>query len=171
MSPHHPILCRYCGAPFLDADGIPFTRLSPVPTCQRCNELDRPIFTTQRGDGILSFHEILIRQNAGEPRRKLVETTTLHFIVFLDDRNEITGFELSDRNDLHILTWKKGRTASYFGVNNVGTGYANRDEIVANGVFPQQEVLEEFLRCASNLTDDVRRTLEEGLRSYRPVTG
>jgi hypothetical protein len=171
MNPKHPILCRYCGTPVPDADGTPITKTSPAPSCPRCDALEQPIFTTQRGDGVRSFHEILIRQNAGEPRRKLVETTTLHFIIFFDDRNEITGFELSDRNDLHILTWKRGRTASYFGVNNVGTGYANRDEIVVNGVFPQQEVLEEFLQCAGNLKDDVRRILEEGLRSYRSVTG
>lgn len=165
MPSQHPILCRYCGTPVSKSHGI------AVTSCKRCDELGQPIFTTQRGDGVRSFHEILIRQNAGEPRRKLVETTTLHFIVFLDDRNEITGFELSDRNDLHILTWKRGRTASYFGVNNIGRAYANRDEIVINGLFPQEEVLKEFLECSGNLKEGVRLIIEEGLRAYRPAAG
>lgn len=166
MPRHHPTLCEYCGTPVSNelprANGA--SRRSVV--CTSCHPLEQPIFTTRRGDGVNSFHEILIRQNHAEPRRKLIETTSLHFIIFFDERNEITGFELSDRDDRHLLTWGVGRPASYFGVKNIGTGYANRDEIVINGEFPQDEVLREFKACSLNLTEHTRRILEEGMRSY-----
>lgn len=165
MPRHHPTLCPYCGTP-VSLEQPPNQAARGRVACTHCHPLKHPIFTTRPGDGVNSFHEILIRQNHAEPRRKLIETTSLHFLIFFDERNEITGFELSDRDDRHMLTWGLGRPASYFGVENVGRGYANRDEIVINGEFPRDEVLREFTTCSVNLTERTRSLLEEGIRAY-----
>src|SRR4051812_8579384 len=81
--------CRYCGTKL-----NPATTVTPLrQTCPTCTRLAPPVFVVQQGDGISSFREVMIAQNVRDLRRKLLETRAFHFTIFLDDDQEIIGFD------------------------------------------------------------------------------
>ena len=109
----------------------------------------------------------MIRQNAGDSSRKLLETQSLHFVVFVDDEGGIVGFDLEDRDCAHLYQWRRGQRPSFYGVANVGKGYHNRDEVCVNGRFPAAAVTAELKECGQNIRGEVLDVLLEGISAYR----
>ena len=108
----------------------------------------------------------MIRQNAGEGHRKLLETRSLHFVVFFDDEYRIVGFDLEDCGYTHLYQWRRGRRPVFYRIANVGQSYHNRDEVYLNGRFPAAQVAAELETCGGNIRDDVRELLLEGINAY-----
>ncbi len=155
--------CRHCGAKSSKEETIPPFRAS----CPRCAKIAPPALVEQQGDGVTGFREIMIRQNINEAGRKLLETESYHFVVFLDDDGSIVGFDLVDRDIEHLFEWRRGKSPKFYGVTNVGKGYHNRDEVYLNDRFDPKKVLAELKQRGGNIRTDVRTVLIEGINSYR----
>lgn len=108
----------------------------------------------------------MIRQNAGDFSRKLLETRSCHFVIFFDEEGGIVGFDLEDRNSVHLFQWRRGRGAKFYGVANVGRGYDNHDEVHVNGRFASAEVIAELKMFGQNIRSEVRDVLTEGINAY-----
>lgn len=108
----------------------------------------------------------MIRQNAGDPSRKLLETHSCHFIVFLDERGGIVGFDLEDRDSAHLFQWRRGQRPTFYRVSNVGMGYHNRDEVHVNGHFTSADIIAELKTHGQNIRREVSDVLLEGMRTY-----
>lgn len=109
----------------------------------------------------------MIRQNANEPKRKLLESHSLHFVIFLDEHAHIVGFDLEDEDSSHLFQWRRGRRPQFYGVANVGKGCHNRDEVYANGSFDVAGAVAELTARGHNIRDKVREVLIAGLNAYR----
>jgi len=108
----------------------------------------------------------MIRQNANEPKRKLLETRSFHFTVFLDENVRIVGFDMEDRNATHLLQWRRGRKPRFYGVANVGKGYQNRDEVYENGAFNSTDAVAELKSFGGNIRSEVCDVLLTGISDY-----
>jgi hypothetical protein len=126
----------------------------------------KPMFVSAQGNGVTGFREVMLGQHANEPRRKLLETRSFHFVLFLDDRDQIAGFELTDEDERHLFRWRRGRRPQFYGVQNVGKGYHNHDEVLINGAFQAGPVIAEVTRAGHNIRPEVRDVLLEGVRAY-----
>jgi hypothetical protein len=161
------MLCGYCGVKLNRAFSFsPFRKPTACPKCTKILDLR---LVNEQGDGLSGFREIMIRQNLGDVSRKLLETRSYHFVVFLNSEHEIDGFELTDRDETHMLKWKRGKASYYYSVKNVGRGYANHDQILKNGVFDPNPVIEELSSIGKNIRSDVLPTLLEGIAAYKPA--
>ncbi len=109
----------------------------------------------------------MIRQNAGDPSRKLLETRSCHFVIFLDESAAIVGFDLEDRDSAHLFQWRRGQRPTFYRIANVGTGYHNRDEVHVNGHFVSADTIAELKTRGQNIRREVCDVLLEGLRAYR----
>lgn len=154
--------CRHCGTRFSKAETVPPFRAS----CPKCARIVAPFLVTKQGDSITGFREIMSRQNNGDPRRKLLETQSFRFVVFIDDEERIVGFDLEDRDSAHLFQWRQGHQPVFYGVANVGRGYHNRDEVYVNGRFSAAAVATELTACGDNIRRDVRDILLEGINAY-----
>jgi hypothetical protein len=155
--------CRHCGIRVNQDLAIP-----PFDAfCPKCARIASLLLVNQQGDGATGFREIMIRQNDDEEVRKLLETQTFHFIVFMNRDGQITGFDLEDRDFAHLLQWRRGRLSSFYGVANVGKGHHNRDEIYVNGSFDPTDVISELTKFGGNIRNEVRELLLEGIAGYR----
>ncbi len=154
--------CRHCSTRFSkDLTIAPFRA-----SCPNCARIAAPIFVSSQGDGITGFREIMIRQNAGDPSRKLLETRSCQFVIFLDESGGIVGFDLEDRDAAHLFQWRRGQRPTYYGIENVGKGYHNRDEVYVNGRFASADVIAELMTCGQNIRSEVRAVLLEGINAY-----
>lgn len=108
----------------------------------------------------------MIRQNTGDSRRKLLETKSLHFVIFFDDDNRIVGFDLEDYDYTHLYQWRRGKRPEFYGVANIGKSYHNRDEVFLNGRFPAAEVAAELGACGQNIRGEVCAVLLEGINAH-----
>ncbi len=108
----------------------------------------------------------MLNQIEREPRRKLLETCSFHFVIFFDEEDRPIGFELADENEAHVLKWKRGDRAKYFGVRNSGKGYGNHDRIYVNGAFRPEAVLAELEQKGKNIRPEVMAVLREGIEAY-----
>lgn len=156
--------CCYCGSRFGSAATIGPFRVA----CPKCSRLEAPRWVVPQGDGITGFREIMLGQNAREPGRKLLETRSFHFTIFVDERDEITGFDLADRDEDHVLKWRRGRRPVYYRVANRGKGYHNHNDVLLNGRFSPAEVVAELDSLGSNIRREVKAVLLEGIHSDRP---
>lgn len=155
--------CRHCGTRFSKAETIPPFRAS----CPACAQIVPTILVSGQGDGTTGFREIMIRQNPNEPRRKLLETRSLHFTIFLDEHAHIVGFDLEDEDSSHLFQWRRGGQPRFYGVANVGRGYHNRDEVYVNGSFDPAGAVAELKARGHNIRDEVREVLLKGLNAER----
>lgn len=151
--------CRYCGVKFSAAATRPSFRAS----CPKCAAVVPPIFVERQGDGITGFREIMIGQFASEPSRKLLETQSYHFTIYLDARREILGFDLTDRDEAHLLKWRRDRAPVYYGIRNEGMGYRNHHSVFINGRFSPLPVIAELEACGANLRAEICATLRAGI--------
>src|SRR3954466_10933124 len=106
--------CRYCGVKL--TSGTVLGLLGESRRCPRCARLKRLLFVEQQGDGVATFREVMLGQNPDEPSRKLLETESFHFTVFIDASNEICGFDLADEHEAHLLKWQRGKSPRYYRV-------------------------------------------------------
>ncbi len=151
--------CRYCGTKFsAAATVVPFRA-----TCPKCAAIVTPLLVVQPGDGIGSFREVMIAQNAKDPSRKLLETQSYHFTLFFDDNQKIIGFDLTDRDEAHLLKWRSDRPPVYYGVANVGKGYNNHHTVFINGRFAAAPVMAELESRGQNIRREVRAVLRDGI--------
>jgi hypothetical protein len=155
--------CSHCGSVFRKADTIPPFRAS----CTKCARVAGRFLVTEQGDGVSGFREVMIRQDPEDLRRKLLETQSFHFTVFVDEREKIVAFDLEDREGVHLLRWRRGRRPAFYGIANVGKGYHNRNEVQMNGRFSSTEVISELAAHGQNIRGDVRDVLLEGINAYR----
>ncbi len=153
--------CKYCGTRFsTDATVAPFRAI-----CPKCVRLVAPRFVLKQGDGETGFREVMIGQNAKDPGRKLLETRSYHFTIFVDEQEQIFGFDLTDRDEDHLLRWRRGRPPVFYGIANVGKGYHNRNEVYVNGSFSPAAVAAELESHGQNIRSEVRAVLLEGINA------
>ena len=112
------------------------------------------------------FREIMIAQHANEPNRKLLETRSWHFTIFIDRSEAICGFELTDANEAHLLKWRRGHPSKFYRVENVGKGYRNHDVLHLNGIFQSEAVVGDLMSVGKNIRSDIRGVLLEGIAAY-----
>jgi hypothetical protein len=123
-----------------------------------------PLFVVEQGNGTTGFREVMIAQHARDPSRKLLETRSYHFTVFLGEHQEIIGFDLTDRDEDHLLKWRLGKPPIYYGVANNGRGgYHNHADVFINGRFSPLPVVAELESCRQNLRGEVRALLRAAL--------
>ena len=118
--------CEFCGE--LDA---PVMRLFPhrsAGLCRKCAPVFAGILTLKNGR--LGAREVMISQHAGEPRRKLLELRNHCITVFLSESLDVTALEIESKVQRTVLRWTLGGTVSEFAVDNIGTSYFNRDEMI-----------------------------------------
>ena len=156
--------CRYCGKNLSIRGTAGLSEESR--TCDRCARLKRLRFVTRQGDGVTGFREIMIWQHANEPNRKLIETRSWHFTVFINESEEICGFELADADQSHLLKWWRGERPVFYRVENIGKGYHNRDELRLNGDFQADGVIAELVHAGGNIRPHVRKVLLDGISAY-----
>ena len=155
--------CTHCGSVFRKTDTIPPCRAS----CANCAGAAGRFLVTEQGDGVSGFREVMIRQDPDDLRRKLLETQSFHFTLFVDEGRKIAAFDLEDRDGVHLLQWRRGRQPAFYGVENVGRGYHNRNEVQLNGRFDPAEVVSELESHGQNIRSEVREVLLEGIHAYR----
>lgn len=156
--------CRYCGCLFSPPGVLGFRQTS----CPKCVRLLAPRLVVEQGDGVTGFREVMLGQNANEPARKLLETEAFHFTIYFDEQDRIIGFDLTDRDEAHLLKWRRGRLPIYYGVTNEGRGYHNRNEVFLDGKFASAAVEAELNGPGRNLQRHVRAVLLEGIHADQP---
>jgi hypothetical protein len=107
----------------------------------------------------------MLSQSSREPRRKLVETRTYHFTLFLDENNTITGFDLTDRDEEHVLKCREGKLPIYYRLSNVERGYHNHNAAFHNGRFAAEPVIADIEARGHNLREEVRAKLVAAIKN------
>jgi hypothetical protein len=111
------------------------------------------------------------RQVAGEPRRRWFSSADLDLIVWLDDADEIVGFQLcyDKTRGERALTWRRGRGYDHMAVDDGESGpgqYKSTPILVADGFFNRQRVMELFLESSEGVPEDIRKMVAELLNAY-----
>jgi hypothetical protein len=156
--------CRYCGKILPTRDTA--STSAKLRNCSRCTRLKTLHFVAVQGDGVSGFREVMIWQHANEPNRKLVETRSWHFTVFVDAHEQICGFEVADADESHLLKWRRGEPPVAYAVENIGKGYHNRHELTVEGKFAVADAISELNRVGANIRPQVYTILLEGLSAY-----
>ena len=156
--------CIYCGK--VIATRGTASASADSRNCGRCSRLKQLRFVVKQGDGVSGFREIMLSQHPNEPGRKLIETRSWHFTIFVSQEEEICGFELADAYDSHVLKWKHGERAIAYRVENLGKGYGNHDVLHPVREFAVGDVLTELMAAGRNIVPEVRQVLLEGIAAY-----
>ncbi|MEW5725288.1 MAG: hypothetical protein AB1896_19395 [Thermodesulfobacteriota bacterium] len=114
-----------------------------------------------------------VRQIEGESRRRWFNDEYFDLVVWLDDRGEISGFQLAygrGRGE-RALTWRRGRGYRHDGVDDGEPGPWTRKMspiLVADGEFPRDEIAEAFERESARMDPEVAEFVRRKLREYSP---
>ncbi len=118
------------------------------------------------------LYEILnVRQIEGEPFRRWFMDEYFDLIVWLDDRNEISGFQLCyDRlKNQHALTWQRESGYQHSRVDD-GEGrpgkYKATPILISDGFFPKDEIARRFCQVSRNLEKKVADLVYEKIVQY-----
>jgi hypothetical protein len=112
-----------------------------------------------------------VEQFSGEPRRRWFSDEDFDLIVWLDDSEEILGFQLcyDKLRDEHSLTWWSERGFAHTGVDD-GEGRPARQKatpiLVPDGEFRSTRVAERFLQESRGIDQAVVEFVYEKLVSY-----
>lgn len=115
-----------------------------------------------------------VKQITGEPRRRWFVDDYFDLIVWLDEKNEISGFQLcydKFRNQ-HALTWHKN---SGYKHNRVDDGesrpgkYKAAPILVSNGVFLKNPLADLFKKASRELEENIANMVYEKIIQYPDV--
>lgn len=120
-------------------------------------------------DGLRELRDT--RQVPGEPRRRWFSSPDLDLIVWLDDDEQLVGFQLcyDKTRGERALTWRLGRGYDHMGVDDGESGpgqYKSTPILVADGFFDRARVAEIFLECSESVPQDIRSTVSKLLNAY-----
>ncbi|MDB6170383.1 MAG: hypothetical protein JWM88_3247 [Verrucomicrobia bacterium] len=107
-----------------------------------------------------------VRQEPGQQRRWF-EGDGLDLIVWLDDKNEVAGFQLC--RDAHALTWRRGRGFAHGRIDE-GDSTPLKNEtpiIVPNGRVPWAELTKLFESHSGSLEPPLRDLILARLTARR----
>ena len=116
------------------------------------------------------------RQIPGEPRRRWFNSLELDLIVWLDDRERPSGFQLcygKSRGE-RALTWHRGRGYDHAAVDageDMPTKYKGTPILMADGVFHADRVRDEFLEASEQVPADIRSFVADVLERYPQGVG
>jgi hypothetical protein len=122
-----------------------------------------------RVDGLRELRDT--RQVAGEPRRRWFSSPDLDLIVWLNDEDQLVGFQLCyDKSRAErALTWRLGRGYDHMGVDDGESGpgqYKSTPILVADGFFDRERVAGLFLESSEGVPQDIRDTVADLLNAY-----
>ena len=111
------------------------------------------------------------RQVEGEPRRRWFSSPDLDLIVWLDERDELVGFQLcyDKLRGERALTWRAGRGYDHMGVDDGESGpgqYKSTPILVADGFFDRPRVAGIFLASSESVPQRIRETVTNLLNAY-----
>jgi len=111
------------------------------------------------------------RQIPGEPRRRWFCSPELDLIVWLDDDEELLGFQLC--YDKHAseraLTWRAGRGYDHAAVDAGETRpskYKSTPILVANGAFQHERVSAIFRDASLEVPEHIRAFVAQAIENY-----
>ncbi len=113
-----------------------------------------------------------VSQHEGEPRRRWFNSEAMDLIVWVDEENAPTGFQLSyeaSSTEKKILTWLSGSGYTHEGLDEGEDRpfrYKMTPIAVPDGVLDQDEVLERFLAESKEIGNDIREFVAQKLREY-----
>jgi hypothetical protein len=110
------------------------------------------------------------RQIPGEPRRRWFTSSNIDLIVWLDDAESPTGFQLcyDKEHHEHALTWTRRAGYSHMAVDPGEPRPARHKAtpiLVADGNFDAKRILEEFRREARSLPPELAQLVEQRLHA------
>ena len=111
------------------------------------------------------------RQIPGEPKRRWFNSPELDLIVWLDDDDRPSGFQLcydKSRGE-RALTWHEGRGYDHAAVDSgegMPTKYKGTPILVADGLFEPDRVKEDFLEASAEVPDAIRTFVAGVLDRY-----
>src|SRR5215475_5813525 len=109
------------------------------------------------------------RQIPGEPRRRWFTSSNIDLIVWLDENEAPTGFQLcyDKEQHEHALTWTEGTGYSHMAVDPGEPRPARHKAtpiLVPDGTVDAMRILEEFRREAQSVPSDFARLVESKLQ-------
>jgi hypothetical protein len=112
-----------------------------------------------------------VRQVPGEPRRRWFNSPELDLIVWLDDDDRPSGFQLcyAKRRGERALTWRAGRGYDHAAVDDgesMPTKYKGTPILVADGLFQSDKVKADFLEASGAIPESIRRFVADVLERY-----
>ena len=112
-----------------------------------------------------------IRQIPGEPRRRWFNSPELDLIVWLDEDDRPSGFQLcyDKLRGERALTWRAGRGYDHAAVDSgedMPTKYKGTPILVADGLFESDRVKEDFLEASAEVPEDIRNFVAAVLERY-----
>ena len=111
------------------------------------------------------------RQVEGEPRRRWFSSPDLDLIVWVEDSEEIVGFQLcydKTRRE-RALTWRLGRGYDHMGVDDGEQSpgqYKSTPILVADGFFDRERVTALFLESSERIPEGIRVVVAELIKGY-----
>jgi len=112
-----------------------------------------------------------VRQIQGEPFRRWFVDEYFDLIIWIDDRKEISGFQICyDRlKNQHALTWQRNSGYQHSRVDD-GEGrpgkYKATPILISDGFFSKNEVAARFQRVSQNLEKRVAELVYEKIMQY-----
>ena len=111
------------------------------------------------------------RQYPDEPKRRWFRSATFDLYVWISDGGDITGFQLCYKTGPveRALTWKEESGFFHAAVDD-GEGdpghFKGVPILVADGVFPRDEVAERFVAECMEIDPAVARFVGDKIRDY-----
>jgi hypothetical protein len=113
---------------------------------------------------------INVSQIPGEPRRRWFADDFFDLIVWYDDKNEISGFQLcyNKEKDERALTWRRQTLYTHHRVDD-GETKPNRKAtpiLVADGMFDYNVIADRFKQESKNVEQAVSEFVSEKILQY-----
>jgi hypothetical protein len=114
-----------------------------------------------------------VRQVDGEPRRRWFVDDFFDLIVWFDENDEITGFQLcyNKLKDQHALTWHK-KIGYQHNLVDEGESRPGKHKacpiLLQNGLFLKNEIALRFKKAGRNLEEKVAALVYDKINKYSP---
>ena len=152
--------CEFCGA---GVTVFPwFFDYGAKSVCAKCKPVCANILTIENAR--LNSREVMIGQHKYEPARKLLELKNHTITVFVSELLVVIALEIESRVDRKVLRWNLDGRIGRFNVRNVGSSYANRDDMIPCKDFDVDLLFEDIELSSDNLHSRVHLAISS-LRS------
>lgn len=110
------------------------------------------------------------RQIAGEERRRWFRDDDLDLIVWFNDANVISGFQLCYDKFHHerALTWREGDSYQHHGIDggDVAGGSSMTPILVADGTFDKEHISSVFAQKSAHMDPAIASFVLEKVRDF-----
>ncbi len=112
-----------------------------------------------------------VRQIAGERHRRWFNSPSLDLVVWMDEQNRFTAFQLCYQTGAleHALTWQATTGFNHARVDSGETGgldYKRTPILLTDGSCDAKSLRERFTSAAANLPPDIQRLVLNALTAY-----